>query len=291
MLHTVHVVQAFAEGQIGGARMAVVAGADHLEASARQRIAQVMGLPTTTFVSRGQTDLWELQSYSAAGEAFAQSNNAVAALALLPQLGAADLGWHRAQAESGVSDLLLESDGAFLKLPPAKYAHVLRDSVTLLQVQHALDLPADHWKRVPLPCRAECGSAYLLVAVPDQVSLLDVVVEPEILQSLCQRLNLAGCCVFALPTRGGDTIASRVFAADSEQSEQGASEIAAGALACYVHDHLGQRTDQLQVDQGEPCCGESRLRLRAILERHDDGIVAVRVGGEVRIWRSFQFEA
>lgn len=291
MLHTVHVVQAFAEGQIGGARLAVVAGADHLEASARQRIAQVMGLPATTFVSRRQTDLWELQSYSAAGEAFAQSGNAVAALALLPQLGAAALGWHRAQAASGVSDLLLEPDAAFLKLPPAKYAHVLRDSVTLVQIQHALDLPMDHWQRVPLPCRAECGSAYMLVAVPDQVSLLDLVIDPEILESLCQRLDLAGCCVFALPTRSGDVIASRVFTVNPEQSEQGASEIAAAALACYVSDRLGQRAEQIQIDQGEPCCGESRLRLRAILERNDDGIAAVRVGGEVRIWRSFQFEA
>lgn len=290
MMHTVHVVQAFAEGQSLGSKLAVVAQAEQLEATARQQIAVVMGLPETTFVSRRQHDQWELQSYSADGERPSRQSTTLAALALMPQLGEAEQGWHRVHDQHGVSDLLLEQDAAFRNLPPAKYAHVLRDSVTLLQVQHALELPAEVWRKTPLPCRVDCGSAYLIVPLPDELSLQTIIADEAIIASLCQRLELAGLCAFVMPQQGSDTIASRVFEPGADDAGISASEVAAAAVACYAREHLACPNLHYQIDQGDRESAVSRFRLSVTLTTDAARILRVRVGGQVRIWRTFQFE-
>lgn len=71
-------------------------------------------------------------------------------------------------------------------------------------------------------------------------------------------------------------------------SEEAATGMAAGPLACYLHDHLGVRKPRLVIEQGVFLTPPSPSELIAELTLDGDTITALRVGDRARVGDSLK---
>ncbi|MBK8283454.1 MAG: PhzF family phenazine biosynthesis protein [Ahniella sp.] len=287
----VHVVQTFADGASGGNSIGVVCLADALRFEHKRRIAEVLGLPETAFISQGNQGLRRLECFSPTESIAHSGRAAIAAFALLPELGRIDRGWHRLETELGQHDVLSGLRQAWLTQPPAKYATVLAESQTARQVLAALGIEPEDLCEGRQAWRADAGSAFLLVPLRDRSRLGSLCPDNDQLCALSRRLDVIGLYVFVVAEPGeGVTASARLFAPLYGIPEQAVVEQAAGALACTLHGQFGMDLDELAIEQRSLVAGEQHSRIAVRLERQDGRINRVLAGGRARSVRRLQFE-
>ncbi len=291
MLTEVHVVQTFADGASGGNSVGVVCLADELRFEHKRRIAEVLGLPETAFVSQGHQGRLRLECFSPTEPIAHSGRAAIAAFALLPELGRIDRGWHQLETELGQQDVLSGLRQAWLTQPPAKYATVLPESRTAQQVLVALGLDRDDLCEGRQAWRADAGSAFLLVPLRDRIRLASLCPDNDLLCALSRRLDVVGIYAFVVAEPDENFAASaRLFAPLYGIPEQTVVEQAAGALACTLHDQFGLDLDELAIEQRSLVAGEQHSRIDVRLERQEGRIHRVLAGGRARSVRRLQFE-
>lgn len=291
MVTEVHVVRAFNLDDTEGNLVAVVADADGLAQNHKQRIAAAIGLPETAFVSgRAGNDL-RLECFGPDRPLATCGRAAIAAFSLLPGLGRIDDGWHSVETAQGRRDIRSGQGEAWLALPTAKYAHVLAESRTQRQIPLALGIDPDGLIAGRVACRADAGSAYLLVPVCDATRLAAMVPDAGAISALSQRLDVIGVYAFAPELPGSPHAATaRLVAPLYGLQERAIAEHAAGALACWLRDHMGLRGDRLTIEQRGFGPGSTSLRIDVAFHCDDDRLVRVLVGGRIQPVRRFRFE-
>ena len=79
---------------------------------------------------------------------------------------------------------------------------------------------------------------------------INVPINAEI-ASVSERLNLIGFYIFSPQTMKGDRDAdARMFAPQFGIDEESATGMAAGPLACYLHEKLNTPKDSFTIEQG-----------------------------------------
>lgn len=301
MLTEVHVMRAFNLDAADGNMVGVVADADALDDHQKQRIAEALGLPETAFVSgrtvdddpvggRSQTSL-RLECFSPARPVAHCGRATIAAFSLLRELGRIGEGWHSVETAQGRREILPGEDEAWLALPPAKYANVLPDSQTSRQVLAALGIDEGALCVGRQSCRADTGNAFLLVPIRDGARLGAITPDFHAISALSRKLDVVGLYVFSPTPDDPDlTARARLFAPLYGIPEQAISEQAAGALACHLREHFGICESIMRIEQPSVLGLGAPNRIDVELQRHDDRVVRVLVGGRTRSLRRFRFE-
>lgn len=291
MVTEVHVVRAFHLDDREGNLVAVVADADGLGPGQKQRLASAIGVPETAFVSgRAGNDL-RLECFGPDRPLATCGRAAIAAFSLLPELGRIDDGWHSVDTAQGRREIRSGRGEAWLALPSAKYAHVLPESQTERQIPLALGLHADGLLAGHAACRADAGGAYLLVPVRDAARLAAIVPDAAAVNALSQRLDVIGLYAFAPEPPGSNHAATaRLIAPLYGLHERVVAEHAAGALGCYLREHMACRDNPLAVEQRSFRPGVSALRIDVAFQCDGDRLVRVLVGGRIQPMRRFRFE-
>jgi len=130
------------------------------------------------------------------------------------------------------------------------------------------------------PMVVSTGANGLMVPLRDAATVRGVEPDVAAVERLSAALDLVEYYVFSPETRvPGRDAGARMFAPLYGIPEEAATGMAAGALACYLHDHLGVRKDTLLIEQGYLMPRPSPSVLIAELDRDGERIGAVRVGG------------
>ncbi|WP_291735002.1 PhzF family phenazine biosynthesis protein, partial [Leisingera sp. F5] len=139
------------------------------------------------------------------------------------------------------------------------------------------------------PKLANTGNSFVLVAVKDGAALKAVKPDFAQLEAISEALDLIGFYVFT--TDPGATSAdatARMFAPRYGISEESATGMAAGPLACALYDHLGARKPRLLIEQGHFMEPASPSEITVELDLSAGRITGLMAGGHGAVMKEMQ---
>ncbi|WPC03522.1 PhzF family phenazine biosynthesis protein [Pseudomonas benzenivorans] len=247
----VRIVNAFVDDGQGGNPAGVVLQADGLSAAQKQAIAVQVGLSETAFVSRAQSAAFRLEFFTPTKQIAHCGHATVATFALLRQQGQVGEGWTSKETLDGNRDILIRGDMVFMEQHrPESLA--LTDEPRLLEALMAA-MGIDPGQLLPglWPARVSTGGAFVLLPLADEARVAALCPDQEALVRLSQRLELIGFYAFSPDTRRpGRAAGARMFAPYYGIAEESATGMAAGPLACFLHERMGVAGPRLLIEQG-----------------------------------------
>jgi len=281
---TVHIVKAFAINGSGGNPAGVVLDADGLDEVDMQAIAAQTGLSETAFVSRSMTEGAQLDFFTPNRRIPHCGHATVAAFALMHAKGRITEGMTSKQTVDGPRMVLLRDGLVFMEQRRPSYqseADWSGSDVRREDILDALHLAADDLDPRIAPEVVDTGNRFLLLAVVDARTLAAIVPDHDALVRISEALGVVGFYVFTQDTGAKDVDATaRMFAPLYGIREESATGMAAGPLACLLHDRFGFDRSRFVIEQGRYMASPSISRIIVDLDLHEDGIAALMAGGE-----------
>jgi PhzF family phenazine biosynthesis protein len=152
-------------------------------------------------------------------------------------------------------------------------------------------LSADRADLRVAPQVVDTGNRFLLIGVASEADLAGLSVDQGAVARISDALDLIGFYVFAATgDRGFAHATSRMFAPRYGIPEESATGMAAGPLACLLHDVLGDRRTHFVIEQGRFMASPSVSRILVDLEVEGGGISGLMAGGEGQTARTLQIE-
>ena len=278
----VQIVNAFAVDGTGGNPAGVVLDADALDESAMQSIAAQTGLSETVFVSRSATEGARLDFFTPTRRIAHCGHATVAAFSLLCAEGRIGDGATSKQTVDGPRRILVREGAVFMEQRAPRYqAEVDWPEVTQAEVLAALGLSADRLDSRAPPQVVDTGNRFVLVAVAEESGLARIAPDQQAIARISEALDLIGFYVFAVTSGSGLAHATaRMFAPRYGIPEESATGMAAGPLACLLHDVIGDRRTHFVIEQGRFMTEPSISRILVDLEVKEGRITGLMAGGE-----------
>ena len=287
----VHIVNAFIDGESGGNSAGVVIDANHLSAAQKLAVAQRVGLSETAFVSASATATIKLDFFTPARQIAHCGHATIATFSLLRQLGIIGTGRLSKETIDGNRDVVVDGGLAFMEQRAPRYTPVL--SASDLGMRALASLRLRPWQLMPgvEPCVVDTGNSFLLVPLPDEQSVATVRPDLDLVSSVSDELELIGYYVFSRETRvPGRHAGTRMFAPRFGIAEEAGTGMAAGPLACFLHDHLGVTDRELRIEQGWLMQPPSPSVITVTLELAEGHIARLMAGGAARAVSSLKVE-
>jgi len=279
----VHIVNAFTQDGTGGNPAGVVLDADDLDDSAMQFIAARTGLSETAFVSRSPTEGARLDFFTPTRRIAHCGHATIAAFALMRAEGRIADGPTSKQTIDGPRRILVRNGVVFMEQQAPRYttpAGWAGSGVTRAEVLAALGLAAEQLDPRMEPQVVDTGNRFLLIGIAAEADLAGVSPDQEAIARISEALDLIGFYVFAVTRDAGLAQATtRMFAPRYGIAEESATGMAAGPLACLLHDVLGYRRALFGIEQGRFMTPPSVSALRIELDLNDQGIIGLMAGG------------
>jgi PhzF family phenazine biosynthesis protein len=141
------------------------------------------------------------------------------------------------------------------------------------------------------PFVVNTGNSFLIVPLPDERSVAELRPDLGPIASLSDELDLIGYYVFSTATRvPGRHAGARMFAPRFGIPEEAGTGMAAGPLACFLHDHLGVQDREIFIEQGWLMQPPSPSVIKVTLELAQGKISRLMAGGTARAVSSMQVE-
>lgn len=289
---TVHIVNAFPDAPGGGNPAGVVLDADALTPAQKLSIARQVGLSETAFVSASQKATLRLEFFTPARQIAHCGHATIATFSLLRQQGVLGDGRFTKETVDGLRDILLDGDMAFMGQTAPTHTRIDPASDLGARIASSLGLLPGLEAGGVDPHVVSTGNAFLLVALPDASALAALRPRQDLVQVISDELDLIGVYAFTTETqRPGRHASARMFAPRFGIPEESGTGMAAGPLACLLHDVLGVQDRELLIEQGWLMQPPSPSLIRVVLEREDGRITRLMAGGTGRISRSMVLEA
>lgn len=235
MLITVHIVDAFIDGDRGGNPAGVVLEADHLTTEQKSMIARAVNLSETAFVSRSSFASLKVEFFTPARQIPHCGHATVATFSLCSQVGHLRDGEHLKESIDGILSLSTSAGKVTMHqtfptlTPLALDSHIgqivlksIGASASSITVERQLSI-------------AKSGNAFLLIPLVSEHHLASLSPDHTLIAHVCEELDLIGFYPFAVATsRPGRTATARMFAPRYGISEESATGTAAGPLGAYL---------------------------------------------------------
>jgi PhzF family phenazine biosynthesis protein len=291
MLIEVQIVNAFIDGAAGGNPAGVVVDANALSTAQRLKIAQQVGLSETAFVSASESATVKLDFFTATRQIAHCGHATIATFSLLRQLGVVGEGRLSKETIDGNRDILVDGDMVFMEQHAPKYTQVTSTSELGRRVVGALGLTQAQLLGGVDPFVVNTGNSFLIVPLPDERSVAELRPELGLVESLSDELDLIGYYVFSTATKvRGRHAGARMFAPRFGIPEEAGTGMAAGPLACFLHDHLGVQAREIFIEQGWLMQPPSPSVIKVTLELAHGKISRLMAGGTARAVSSMQVE-
>lgn len=288
----VHIVNAFPDAPGGGNPAGVVLDADALTPAQKLSIARQVGLSETAFVSASQQATLRLEFFTPARQIAHCGHATIATFSLLRQQGVLGDGRFSKETVDGLRDILLDGDMAFMEQAAPTYRRIDPASDLGVRMASSMGLPPGRLAAEVDPHVVSTGNAFLLIALPDAQTLAELRPRQDLVHAISEELDLIGVYAFTTETQcPGRHAGARMFAPRFGIPEESGTGMAAGPLACLLHDVLGVRERVLHIEQGWLMQPPSPSLIRVVLELEDGRITRLMAGGTGHISRSMVLEA
>ena len=288
---TARTVNAFIiEDGTGGNPAGVVLDADDLQDADMLRVAASIGLSETAFVSRSATEGARLDFFTPTRRIAHCGHATIAAFALLRSLGRIGEGMTSKETVDGPRRILVSGSMVFMEqLAPAyRLASDWADAgVGMSDVLDAVGLDPGRLDPRVAPQVVDTGNRFLVIGVRHGDDLARLRPDAVRVERISEALDLIGCYLFTTDRGATDADATaRMFAPRFGIAEESATGMAAGPLACLLHDALGMRGPRFVIEQGRYMVPASRSRITVDLALKAGRIGSLMAGGEARVTRT-----
>jgi PhzF family phenazine biosynthesis protein len=262
----VKIINAFGINGTGGNPAGVVLNADALTAATKQSVAAQLGLSETVFVSQSATAGFKLEFFTPTRQIAHCGHATIAAFAYLKQSGVIKEDQSSKETIDGNRDIYFTGTGAYMEQqapafrPVSGNMHLLRQSLHLPQAGFIANMQ---------PAIVNTGNSFLIIPVENETALQNIRPDFEMIKQVSEQYSLVGYYLFAKPTEATGTDATcRMFAPLYGIEEEAATGMAAGPLACYLHEQ-GIKKDYFLIEQGRFMTppSVSRLNVNLVIEQ------------------------
>jgi PhzF family phenazine biosynthesis protein len=284
---TVHIVNAFVDDNAGGNPAGIVVDANGLSSTQKLQVAQAVGLSETAFVSDSATATLKLEFYTPSRQIAHCGHATIATFSLLRQLGVLRDGKHSKETVDGNRAVILESGMAFMEQRAPLFRYLDRAGDISARVLRSLGLADQQLLGGLAPCVVDTGNSFLLLAVDSEATLGALQPDLSAVNEVSEALELIGYYPFSLATRKpGRQAAARMFAPRYGIAEEAGTGMAAGPLACWLHEVLGIRRSSYLLEQGWFMRPPSPCAITVNLTLNEFGIAGLMAGGRAKSMRT-----
>lgn len=271
-------MKAFTNDADGGNAAGVVLHADALPGEQKQNIAASLGLSETAFVSKSGVGDAKVEFFTPNRQIPHCGHATVATFGLLLQKGLVQEPGAIKESIEGPRQIDLVNGKIYQAQIAPKYVALSGAGVTQQEIAVSLGLAEDNAFGSE-PIIANTGVSFLLVQVTGEEQLSALQPDQEKIALLSDRLGLVGYYVFTRDTAVADAT-TRMFAPSYGIPEESATGMAAGPLACYLHDFLQQHKTNFLIHQGYLMQPYSPSQIEVQLQLDEQGnITALKAGG------------
>jgi len=278
-----HIVNGFTAGSKGGNPAGVVLNADNFDEKDMLQIAKKVGLSETAFVSKSRTEGFKLDFFTPNMRIAHCGHATIAAFSYLAQLGLVSEGETSKETIDGPRKILVKEGAAYMEQKAPRYntskewelQGVKKDSVlnSLGLSKNDLDTRVD-------PMLVNTGNSFIVIGVKSAGILKHIQPNHDAIADISEKLDLIGFYVFTTDTSATEHDATtRMFAPRYAIQEESATGMAAGPLACLLHDHLEIKQDVIIIDQGHFMETPSPSIINVNLDKKDGKIIGLMAGG------------
>jgi len=275
----VKIVNAFVEDNKGGNPAGVVLDADALTKEQKLEIAAKIGLSETAFVSHSDQADFKLDFFTPNRQIAHCGHATIATFSCLYQLGRIPQPNTSKETIEGPRNVFMRDGNPYMEQLAPTYRDV---SAISLEIMASLGLePGDLLPDSPIQV-VNTGNAMLIVPVKNAEVLRRIRPNLERIENISEDLDLVGYYVFSLETqKPGRDASVRMFAPRYGISEESATGMGAGTLACYLHDVMGMSQKKFLIEQGYFMSPPAPSLLTAELNTSSDAsIINLLVGGK-----------
>lgn len=292
---TVQIVHGFVDGGAGGNPAGVVLDADGLNDAQMLSIASRVGLSETAFVSKSETEGFKLDFFTPNQRIAHCGHATIAAFSHLDALGRIPAPETSKETVDGPRRILMKDGAAYMEQTAPKYSTPeswQSKDVSLHDVQVSLGLETDDLDPNLPPILVNTGNSFIAIGVTDGEKLAGLHPDFEMISRISEKLDLIGYYVYTTnPSATKRDATARMFAPRYAIEEEAATGMAAGPLACVLHD-FGNRTRQSYlIEQGTFMSTPSPSVIHVDLDIREGVIVGLMAGGRGKAMQSVQLVA
>lgn len=274
----VFIVNAFTDQGQGGNPAGIVLNAERFSAAQKLAIAQQVGLSETAFVSPSSLVDYRLEFFTPTRQIAHCGHATVASFSFLQQQGYLGEGWFAKETMDGLRRIRLTDGYASMEQTAPLYLSLGEQYLPVLA-----SLGLSECDLLAEPLLVNTGNSFLVLGVDQQRKLANLTIDLAAIEAISERLDLIGYYVFSTETvRAGREASTRMFAPRYGIHEEAATGMAAGLLACYLHDKLGLKQARFAIEQGQFMPQPSPSLIYAELEMVNESIQALLVGGKAK---------
>jgi PhzF family phenazine biosynthesis protein len=287
----VRIVNAFIDGTTGGNPAGVVVDANALTTVQKGAVARQVGLSETAFVSASGVATVKIEFFTPTRQIPHCGHATIATFSLLRQMGMVGEGRLSKETIDGTRAILVDEGMVFMEQRAPKYTQVPATSELGDRVVASLGPMRPQLVGGVDPSVVNTGNAFLIIPVGDERSVAALRPHHDLVESLSDELDLVGYYVFSTTTKvRGRHAGARMFAPRFGIPEEAGTGMAAGPLACFLHDHLGVEDREIFIEQGWLMQPPSPSVIRVRLGLADGKISGLLAGGAARVVSSIRVD-
>ena len=272
----VNIINAFVDNEKGGNPAGVVFNADNLSNKEKQKVAAKLGLSETAFVSMSKTADFKLDFFTPNRQIAHCGHATIATFSYLAQSGKIKKANSSKETIDGNRDILLQDDLAFMEQKPPAYKDVEQKKVL-----QSLNLTEDDLMNNAKIEIVNTGNSFAIIPVASQNILKNINPDFEFIKQISEEHDLIGYYVFCTQASTTDRDANtRMFAPRYGIDEEAGTGMAAGPLACYLYDKLGQKKERFLIEQGWFMKTPSKSLIIVKLTIENEVITKIMAGGK-----------
>ena len=261
----------------------VALDADGLDASDMQAIAAGMGLSETVFVSQSAIAGFKLDFFTPTRRIAHCGHATIAAFSYLATLGRIGNGVTSKETIDGLRKIIIEDGAAYMEQLAPTYLDAEKWSaagVSLEAVLGSLGLKPSSLDERARPAIVSTGNRFLVLGVKSGEALGNLRPDFEAIAKISEAFDLIGYYIFTTDRQasGMDAVA-RMFAPSYGIPEESATGMAAGPLACFLHDRLDVRQPVMRIEQGHHMPVPSPSLINVRLQISGGTITGLMAGG------------
>ena len=282
----VAVVNAFVDGEEGGNPAGVVLDADNLSRKQKQKVAKNLGLSETAFVSESDTADFKLEFFTPQRQIAHCGHATIATFSHLSQLGRISSGDTSKETIDGNRRIEVLDDFAYMEQTKPEYQDLSNQADGIFE---ALGVYPEQILSDPFVVNT--GNSFLVLGVRSIKDLESLSPDFTKIDEISEQYDLIGFYIYSLETNVEKRDAStRMFAPRYGIQEESATGMAAGPLACFLHDHANMDQEIFYIEQGYSMQPASPSCIKVVLDRDDNTILSLKAGGVGKPSRSLEIE-
>lgn len=288
------IVNGFVTGGIGGNPAGVVLDADKLSEKEMLSVAAKVGLSETAFVSSSDTEGFKLDFFTPNRRIAHCGHATIATFSYLAELGRVDEGETSKETVDGPRKISIKNGAAYMEQLAPKYRMAedwVKDDVTMSDVLQSLGITENELDSRIDPILVNTGNSFIVVGVKDGARLRELKPDFDRISAISENLDLIGYYVFTTDINATDKDATtRMFAPRYAIEEESATGMAAGPLACVLHDYLQTGKDTLLIEQGRFMEPASPSLITVELSVENNKIQTLMAGGHGKVSESLSID-